>query len=551
MVPTFLCDMATPKDQLTGLADELLEKILDYLDLASFVALSRSSRRLYQQTVTRVYSAIHFDLRNAAALGSRPHEAALLLRTLLHNHVLAKSVETIAIAVEEAQLASMPLPEDLTEAWLSSRCLEHGSNGDKMFTSETVQILKDLWKHHSIATQMQGRWLTLLDAGRIEAIVACIVLVSTKMRSFRVGSRVWQSKTLDELLDQVFSSRLHESLSHVDLCPDIESHDDIHLHEGTYQCIFSILFLPKLANFSAPLTASHYESQVMGPSHTSTLQTLSLRRTQLTEDMLGVILQCTQQLKALTYWSSVEHGSLPRQSLDDYLDCEKLGCSLLNVKNTLVELSLSFDYFDYESDFNHIGFHGSVGSLKILHEFTQLTTVMAPYPVLLGWSKENTSPTILSDILPPRIQHFTLTDDLCDVGPSDWSNSDLVKQMKQLEDRIRSTQGSERIQSTLAMHICYSNSDWQSYPKGNYEMLCQEHGLHCQVSEPDWGRGSRDGLPCIIRQRPNESQRIRGVHGRRYQALHGSMLRGGPRGRGRGGSRPVRRGSSRGGHTSG
>ena len=532
--------MSAEAKGLANLPDELLQGIFANFDKPSFYSLCKVSRKLHDKSIHWLYTDVNLDLRDRKTLGSQPHNSVLLLRTLLHNPRLAMSMSHIAVAVEEAPLSLAPWPEDIDDTWLTVWNPERCDQRQQDFTQDVVKPLRSLWMHHSVRFATQEYWFSLLDAGRIEAVIACIIQVSTNLQSLRLGSRVWRSKITDRLLEPTFSWRLHGSLRSVDLCPDIQSRPDVYFHEGTYQCIYPILQLPNMVCFSAPLPAFYSRPPMMLASRGSFLQTLSLKRTRLSEEMLGFILQSTQLLKSLTYWSCYDRDCprWDRVPFVHYLDCDRLGRSLLYVKKTLVELSLAFDMFSYSRDINGVGLDVSLGSLSILNEFQQLTTVMAPYLVLLGWSKEGSTPTLLSDILPSSIRKFTLTDDLCLIGETDWCNTDIVQQLKYLQDRISRSQVSKE-NFNLTMHVRHP---WPYNKDLRIGQLCVDHGVSCQVLEPEADDAGSSLLPTVVRRRSNEFQRIHGAQTRRHHASRGRIARGAIHRGGRGVPRGVLRG---------
>ena len=370
---------------LQHLPHEIYDEILQHLDRVTLASVCQASRKLHSQTFRKLYCTLEFDLTKRADYRERPLGVALALRSIATNPVLAEHVEHLAANSDWPLTQQPPLPEDVT----GSRLLAWETNnpGHDKLRQEVQSGIEDQLSA-CFTQEIQRQWLELLAQGRLEVVVACLVLKCRNLKSLRIGSLLWVSGSLDLRLAEAFANAPHDALSSVTLCPDIVSEIDVWLHTGRYTCLDASLSLPAIEYFSAPLPELYIRAITAIPTTSASfLKKLALMRTHLSEESLGVILRCTPQLKALTFWSCYPWGCnyRPGRQHDEYLDCDRLGRSLLYVQDSLEELSLSFMYFDAEADIHMIGIRGSCGSLSILRHFKRLKTLAAPFLVLLGW----------------------------------------------------------------------------------------------------------------------------------------------------------------------
>ena len=321
-----------------------------------------------------------------------------------------------------------------------------------------------------------------------------------------ISSLVWATQHLDYDLQDIFAVGSHCFLRQMMVSEDIESRADIHLDESTYDCLGEILSLPRIAHLSVPLSARHLSRHHLVRG--STLRELDLHHTQLSEVGLGTILAWTCQLRRLRFWScyDLDKGHRPdRSSIDELLDCQKLGASLQYVQNTLEDLSLSFAYFCFSHDFMGMGLHGSTRALQVLHDFKNLRNLLIPYVVLLGWPRKETLKTCMADRLPHGLSSLTITDDLLDMEDSEWSSSDLVLQMQHIVFHPQ-----RHMQNGLTLCLRHTEEQWASRDRLELKQSCAVNHVSCRIIEASKHTDNDKTIPRPYTRREDDSRRVRG-----------------------------------------
>lgn len=210
----------------------------------------------------------------------------------------------------------------------------------------------------------------------------------------------------------------------------------------------------------------------------SSLTSLILHHTQLSEEMLGQLLLATPSLPSLQYhsWFNIDsEGRLGRPHWE-YLVCAKLGQSLACVQGPLEHLVISVRFISLQTDMVLGGFRGMLGKLDTLHGFKNLLSLEIPIIVLLGWSAA--APVKLSNLLPLSLRHLCLTDDLHELGEDQWGDEALLSLIQEfLEERSFGTSEFEGI-SLILNHV---QTRWCEEARMKLKTLCEHTCVQCRV----------------------------------------------------------------------
>lgn len=159
----------------------------------------------------------------------------------------------------------------------------------------------------------------------------------------------------------------------------------------------------------------------------SSLTSLILHHSQISKEELGKLLQATSSLLSRQYdsWFDTELEGRSGRAHWQYFDCAKLGHSLAWVQGSLENLVISLHFMSLQTDVGLGGFRGMDGRLDTLHGFQKLLSLEVPSIVLLGWAAGPLPE--MDDVLSPSLRHLCLTDDLHELGETEWEIETLLR----------------------------------------------------------------------------------------------------------------------------
>jgi hypothetical protein len=151
------------------------------------------------------------------------------------------------------------------------------------------------------------------------------------------------------------------------------------------------------------------------------LRTLFLQRCELNEQNLDMLLQASPNLTNFQCLVSIDANYV-----EDWINIDLVRQSLSVVAHSLEKLEFSIELFTSTAiDIGEPGDWGIRGSFGSLVEFTHLTYISLPWPVLLGWQVESSAKLI--DVLPRGLRSLRVTSDMYEWFGYQWSDYDPWK----------------------------------------------------------------------------------------------------------------------------
>lgn len=347
------------------------------------------------------------------------------------------------------------------------------------FTSADMMVMASLIG--SLHLPAEDLWLRELYRGGVDVYIALLLSQTLNLCHLRLDSDFQQETSfvgaiLKKAAAMSQKPRL-EVLEHINYSSDINNDPDITYHDVDLDQILPLFSFPSIKRVCMALPAKN----IVWPSQkapNSSLISLILHHTQLSEEMLGYLLLATPSLRSLQYhsWFNIDSEGRPGRSHWEYLDCAKLGQSLARVQGPLDHLVISVRFISLQTDVALGGFRGMIGRLDTLHGFKNLLSLEIPIIVLLGWS--TAAPVKLSDLLPLSLRHLCLTDDLHELGEDQWGDEALLPLLQEfLEERIF---GKSEFAS-ISLILNHEQTRWCEEARMKLETLCEHAGVQCRV----------------------------------------------------------------------
>ncbi|KAF2738247.1 hypothetical protein EJ04DRAFT_587982 [Polyplosphaeria fusca] len=207
-------------------------------------------------------------------------------------------------------------------------------------------------------------------------------------------------------------------------------------------------------------------------TQTSTLRSLELIQTGISETVLGKVLATTPKLTSLTYDPIIN----PRGDRFGFMDGEELAAALAHVKNSLTDLKISYTgNFDEIETFHHCS----------LRHMSTLKTLEVPMTVLLGWFNWQRKPKLpsIADSLPCRLEKLVLGEDYWWIEDIlHWNEQEIMKALEEFVDHGRWRQATPQL---VEMSVLLANEedalrDGDHYARAEeFKNLCEVNGLRC------------------------------------------------------------------------
>lgn len=456
---------------------ELLRRVISHLPRKDLSALSCASKTIRTAVEPALYREITFNWERN---GKNHPPVHLLLRCIVNRPDLALCIGRLDFCGQK------PYSKWESCKW-RRRCKiptgqscsiwEHDNKPD--FTSADMMVMASLII--SLHLPAEDLWLRELYRGGVDVHIALMLSQTLNLRHLRLDSDFQQETgfvgTILKKAAAMSQKPRLEVLEHINYSSDISDDPDITYHDVDLDQILSLFFIPSIKSVRMALPAKN----IVWPSQKapiSSLTSLILHHTQLSEEMLGHLLLATPSLRSLQYhsWFNIDSEGRLGRAHWKYFDCAKLGQSLACVQGSLENLVISVRFISLQTDVALGGFRGMTGRLDTLHSFKNLLSLEIPTIVLLGWSAA--APVKLSDLLPPSLRHLCLTDDLHELGEDEWGDEALLPLTQEfLEERSFGTSGFE----SISLILNHGQTRWCEGARMKLKTLCKHARVQCRV----------------------------------------------------------------------
>lgn len=446
----------------TELSTEVLLLVCFHLSAADKARILRACKLLQQIVEPLLYADIHLRWRFPIFSIPLPR----LLASVVNTPAIASHVKRFhTVGPRSINISYGP-----RQYWLSD---------------QDSAIISGLARSVATAGE-EEQWAEDAEHGNSDLFQALLISQFPNITHLTIGYDRWSYfRYVSKMFERVLCSekatnglsRFHH-LKRVDICVDMTSRDLERFsgfnHDLTY--LLPFFYLPSVRDLR--IAFPNYTKDFQWPTTqpcTKSLTSLSLKRSNAGEALLGRILAVTPNLKSLDYdfICSAKSGTVPR-----YLCVDGLRKALVHVKTTLEQLTISVQYdpwFFTEFEEPGPGF-GIRGSLS-LHEHESLIRLEIPTAVLLGQSR--TRNTHLAGRLPPRLLEFYLRDDMALFQAYVWRSGVVLGILREYLGHYREHNADLQ---TVGLKLCGSEDDWGCDVQGEFRRLCEGVHLTPEVS---------------------------------------------------------------------
>ena len=471
------------------LPQEVLRNTSDYLyrrDLLRFSLVSKPIRTVVEPSLYR-----EIDLSwNPQARRSRKHDAPVhrLLRSIISRPDLAQHIRDLrfrgekrSFGPQERRDTRKPLPVGSPRSlWKSYQKSD--------LTSAEMTGMESLIR--SLKLPAEERWLEGLRQGWVDVFVALVISRASNLRDLGLNSDFQRETDLIGILIKEAVSRSPKlcfaALESITFGIDIEYNRDVVNHDVDLNQILPVFSIPSVKSLCMALPAK----EITWPKDqvpTSSLTSLTLHHSQLSEEMLGQLLRCTPSLRSLDYrsWYNIESNGRPNREFEELLDCVKLSASLAHVQETLEDLRICARFIAPQEMFPEDETHRPMkGNLDSLHKFPHLRNLDIPIVVLLGWTPHHDDDDSLSpklrDLFPPSLRNLVLTDDLQEMGQDEWYYPEVIQLFQEaLEDQDKDKGGLANLKGIM-LRLNSASRSWYGDGRAKLVPICERAGIHCK-----------------------------------------------------------------------
>lgn len=455
---------------------ETLRAVINHLprkDLSAFSCASKAVRTAVEPTLYREIT-FHWE-RN----GKNHPPVHLLLRCIMSRPDLASCIERLNFCGQK------PYSKWKRCAWRRRHQIPTGPSrsiwtNDKEpdFTSADMKLMASLIS--SLHLPAEDLWLRELNRGEVDVFIALLLSQSLNLSRLRLDSDFQRETGFVGVIFKkaaVSKQPRFEALEHIEYGSDIRNDLDITYYDVDFDQILPLFSLPSIKSVRMALPAKN----IVWPSQktpVSSITSLILHHTQISEEDLGQLLLATPSLRSLQYhsWFNIDSEGREGRAHWEYFDCAKLSQSLAYVRGSLEHLVISVHFISLQTDVALGGFTGMVGSLDTLHGFKHLVSLEIPTIVLLGWTAD--APRKLNDRLPPSLRHLCLTDDLHELGADEWGDEALLPIIQELleEDEYRTTE-----MESISLLLNHRHAEWCEEAQMKLKTLCERAHIQCRV----------------------------------------------------------------------
>jgi hypothetical protein len=489
---------------ITSLPNELTDMIFAYLPFWSILGLSKTCKRLYKATLPLLYRDINMQWKGQST--SKRPKIEKLLRTLIEKPEVARMVKNIQLCARNCVFwtddGALKLSRKITSVFMSReerRLYEH--------TIETLPLSQaEYWKE------------VIARDDNLYAIMPLVISQCTHLESLSTSILFlldvdWLKDLIRYAVNSSQESRQLSKLARVTVTSDAYGDDWTTEPLSLKETLLYLFYLPNMSTLDLTAIADdpeplHHLHQIpvakFWPLNIPTahnLNTLHLRRSQVSPNILGYLLKQTPNLRILRY-DCFKPASSGR------LDLTALRAGLQNVRSTLTDLIVRFDmYTDNDSWAIEEVPSACIGRLGSLHDLTALATLSVSYVLLFG--ELGVTPVHeqqLAYVLPQQLQKLTLYDDLW--GYEAFGTTEGVPLMETFEDYFRGDpigvahQPNQDAQRTRLADSCLGTLEltefvldirsrrwaYDSYWKDldtklKLERVCNDTGITCTIRE--------------------------------------------------------------------
>lgn len=455
------------------LPPELLRAVLNRLPRKDLSALSCASKPIRTAVEPTLYREITFNWVD----NSRSHQPVhLLLRHVVSRPELASYIERLEFCGRK------PYNDWKSCQWRRRHKIPVGpscsiwSDSESGFTSADMMLMDSLIRSLNISSE--GLWLEALRQGEVDVFIALLLSQTPNLRHLRLDSD-FQRETgfVGSLFKAMPQEPRFETLDHIDFSSDIRNALDVTYHDVDLDQILPLFSIPSIKCMRMALPAKDITWPCQNAPKSS-LTSLILHHTQISEEMLGQLLLATPSLRSLQYhsWFDIDSDGRLGRAHWEYFDCAKFRQSLEFVQGSLEHLVISVHFISLQTDVALGGFRGLVGRVENLHFFTDLLSLEIPIIVLLGWNAD--SPRKLGDLLPPSLRHLFLTDDLHELGEDEWGDEAMLPLIQEfLEDREFGTSELKGI----SLILNHAQTEWCEEARTKLKTMCERARIQCSV----------------------------------------------------------------------
>lgn len=461
---------------------ELLCLVISHLPRKDLSALSCASKKIRTAVEPALYQEITFNWERNRTNHANHAPVHLLLRCIVERPDLALCIGRLEFCGQKPYRkwnCCKWRPRYLIPSGKSCSIWEHDNKPG--LTSADMMVMASLIS--SLHLPAEDLWLRELYRGGVDVYIALLLSQTLNLCHLRLDSDfLHETSFVGAILKKAAAMSQQnprlEVLEHINYSSDINNVSDVTYHDVDLDQILPLFSFPSIRSVRMALPAKN----IVWPSQkapVSSLTSLILHHTGLSEEMLGQLLLATPSLRSLQYhsWYNMEFTfGRPGRPHWKYLDCAKLGQSLACVQGPLEHLRISVRFFSLWTGVPFRGFRGMIGRLDTLHGFKNLLSLEIPIIVLLGWSA--VAPVKLSNLLPLSLRHLSLTDDLHELGEDQWGDEALLPLIQEfLKERSFGTSEFESI-SLILNHV---QTRWCEEARMKLKTLCEHARVQCQV----------------------------------------------------------------------
>jgi hypothetical protein len=465
---------------LSTIPQELQNTIFSYLSLAGMTALSITSRVLRRAVLPSLYRSQELALSNSPEYS----QARLVkkLRTFLDNPAYAEYVRHATFYVLDSY------GQEVAQEPSQTGSLSGGLNDEvKMVFERAIDRLDipEAQEWRDALHQRDPAELSVILLSLIVAQFPNLRSVRTNFGTIGIGSRSsehlsWVAKMLCCRKSQ-FRELSSFTLDHYTGYSG--AHDETH-----NQLPLLLTFIPKLCQLQLRADAANGEEDELKPaqarrplgsplSHipdSSGITQIRLLGTAMPPYIVTQMLEKARKLEVLTY-DCYFPSSVPILHLDD------LWTGLELVSSTLKELTVRYDIYANEAlDVENL-VEVISGNLTALRSLTRLNYLEISIFVLYGNMPPDEAPP-LAQVLPPRLQHLRVTDDLWgfDGAFPEWEGVHVLDLFaKFLDEQVwrSATPDLRQLDLVLLEERLDMLSGWDEEQQDELKRLCEDQGI--------------------------------------------------------------------------
>ncbi|KAI1381264.1 hypothetical protein F4677DRAFT_402544 [Hypoxylon crocopeplum] len=232
--------------------------------------------------------------------------------------------------------------------------------------------------------------------------------------------------------------------------------------------------LPRIESIQVRIAAMDVmcEDAVTSWPTASALTKLTLDYTSLEEKDVTLLLQHSPSLRSFRYdrWCDVTDEP-------SFQNCDELGRGLHHLHQTLEQLDLRVQlYSENAEEVEFLEIDPVRGRLPSFHGFSRLRTLRVPIATLLGWTPSE-APEI-ETLLPPSLQHLSLTEDLCTQCTYQWTEDSVLTK---LDAFFAALAGNEHKLELIEISPDGTWGGWEDSTKEMVQKMATKAGMRCVI----------------------------------------------------------------------